>query len=151
MIDLDKIDENILRELSSNGRITNIELADKVGLSPSACLRRVQEHERSGLILGYQAKLDSVKLGIGFKCFISVGLSNHTKKSQKDFEKAILKASEVVECHNVTGVFEYLLKVETKDLISYKTFHIFKSRENDCHLRYYLDTVTSALAWGWEL
>lgn len=120
---LDKINEQILRIMQDDGRITNSDLADQVGLSPSACLRRVQELEAQGVIKSYKAVVDKNKLGIGFTAYLSVGLSLHTKKAQNDFEKAIAKSPEVVECHNVTGAFEFLLRVETKDLATYKYFH----------------------------
>ncbi|PIP95165.1 MAG: AsnC family transcriptional regulator [Bdellovibrio sp. CG12_big_fil_rev_8_21_14_0_65_39_13] len=123
MTTIDEFDERILQELKANGRISNAELAGRIGLSPSACLRRVQELERSGVIKGYGAIIDNSLLGIGFTAYITVGLSVHTKKSQNDFEKAIVKSPEVRECHNVTGSFEYILRVETKDLASYKFFH----------------------------
>ena len=100
-----------------------IELADRVGLSPSACLRRVQELERSGVIKGYRAVIDPAKLGLTFIAYVTVGLSSHTKKSQADFEAAVADAPEVRECHNITGTIEYLLRVETEDLASYKHFH----------------------------
>lgn len=120
---MDKLNERILQELVKNARISNAELADRVGLSPSACLRRVQELERTGIIKGYRAVLDHAALGIGFTAYISVGLSDHTKKSQKAFEKAIIRSKEVRECHNITGSVEYMLRVETSDLAAYKIFH----------------------------
>ena len=123
MAGLDQIDRKILRELGSEGRISNIELADRVGLSPSACLRRVQELERSGVIKGYRAVVDPAKLGLTFLAYVTVGLSSHTKKSQGDFEAAMALAPEVRECHNITGTIEYLLRVETQDLAAYKHFH----------------------------
>lgn len=123
MAGLDQIDRKILRELGSEGRISNIELADRVGLSPSACLRRVQELERSGVIKGYRAVVDPAKLGLTFLAYVTVGLSSHTKKSQSDFEAAMALAPEVRECHNITGTIEYLLRVETQDLAAYKHFH----------------------------
>ena len=123
MAGLDQIDRKILRELASEGRISNIELADRVGLSPSACLRRVQELERSGVIKGYRAVIDPAKLGLTFVAYVTIGLSSHTKKSQNDFEAAMALAPEVRECHNLTGAIEYLLRVETEDLASYKHFH----------------------------
>lgn len=119
----DKYNDRILRELRKDGRITNTELAEKVGLSPSACLRRVQELEREGVIAGYRAVLNSRKLGREFIAYVMVGLSKHTKEAQKQFEQTITQSAEVLECHNVTGSFEYLLRIETKDLVSYKTFH----------------------------
>lgn len=120
---MDRINAQILRELTRDGRMSNIDLADRVGLSPSACLRRVQDLERSGVIAGYRAMLSRELLGIGFIAYVTVGLSTHTKQAQQGFEEAIAGASEVVECHNVTGSFEYLLRVEVSDLASYKHFH----------------------------
>ena len=120
---MDKKDEHILRSLSAEGRISNTDLSAKVGLSPSACLRRVQELERSGVIRGYRAVLDAARLGIGFTAYVAVGLANHSKASQTAFEEAIANFDEVRECHNTTGSFEYLLRVECKDLAAYKAFH----------------------------
>lgn len=119
----DEINQHILRELSRDGRISNLELADRVGLSPSACLRRVQDLEREGVIAGYRAVLDRSKLGIGFVAYVTVGLNQHNKASQEAFESAISRAPEVIECHNITGTIEYLLRVEAADLVAYKTFH----------------------------
>lgn len=119
----DEINQKILRELSRDGRISNLELADRVGLSPSACLRRVQDLERAGVIAGYRAVLDRSKLGIGFVAYVTVGLNQHNKASQEAFESAISRAPEVIECHNITGTIEYLLRVEAADLVAYKTFH----------------------------
>lgn len=120
---MDRYNERILHELKKDGRITNAQLAEKIGLSASACLRRVQELEKSGVIAGYKAVVDTSKLGKGFKAFVTVGLATHTKEAQKSFEQAIVQSEEVLGCHNVTGEFEYLLQVETKDLTSYKSFH----------------------------
>ena len=120
---MDAINQKILRELGRNARLSNLELSDRVGLSPSACLRRVQELERSGVITGYRVQLDAAQLGIGFTAYITVGLNNHTKASQEAFEQAISRAEEVIECHNVTGTVEYLLRVEATDLAAYKVFH----------------------------
>ncbi|MEN1728066.1 MAG: Lrp/AsnC family transcriptional regulator [Pseudomonadota bacterium] len=120
---IDIINDRILRIMRVDGRISNAELAEKIGLSPSACLRRVQELERTGVISGYRAVLDRVKLGQGFVAYVAVGLSEHTKSAQKNFEAEIASIDEVVECHNMTGSFEYLLRVETTDLLAYKAFH----------------------------
>lgn len=119
----DKINQQILHELSRDGRISNLDLADRVGLSPSACLRRVQELERSGVITGYRAVLDRQAMGVGFVTYIGVGLSEHSKAAQMAFEQAMQGAPEVVECHNITGTIEYLLRVECADLPTYKRFH----------------------------
>ena len=120
---LDKINRRILLELENDGRISNTDLAQKVGLSASACLRRVQELEREGIIQGYRAVLDRSVLGGGFTVYVAVGLSRHLKKDQEAFERAMSKAPEVRECHNVSGTIEYLLRIEVSDLEAYKFFH----------------------------
>ena len=119
----DAIDDRILRALSRDGRISNAELAAEVGLSPSACLRRVRALERGGTIRGYRAVLDRESVGGGFVAYVAVGLSVHSKASQEAFERSIAAAPEVRECHNVTGMVEYLLRVEVSDLAAYKHFH----------------------------
>ncbi len=124
MTELDRYNQNILRELENDGRISNLELAERIGLSPSACLRRVQDLERSGIIRGYRAVLDREKLGIGFIAYIAVGLSDHTVPSQERFETAMRASPAVRECQNTTGIFEYLLRVELPDIAAYKRFHV---------------------------
>lgn len=119
----DDQNDRILRELSRNGRISNIDLAERVGLSPSACLRRVQDLERRGVIKGYRAVLDPEAMNKGFVAYVAVGLSQHTKTVQEAFERAMARAPQVSECHNVTGGIEYLLRVEVADLAAYKVFH----------------------------
>ncbi|MEM1145640.1 MAG: Lrp/AsnC family transcriptional regulator [Pseudomonadota bacterium] len=123
MIKKDRYSDRILQILKVDGRVSNIDLAQRVGLSPSACLRRVQELERSGVISGYRAILDGSKLGVGFVAYVAVGLKDHSKAAQLAFEAAISESSEVRECHNVTGSFEYLLRVECENLGAYKVFH----------------------------
>ncbi len=123
MAGLDHKSEEILRVLSGDGRISNLELAQRVGLSPSACLRRVQDLEVRGIIKGYRAVLDRAALGSGFVAYIGVGLRDHSKASQKAFEQSISRAPQVRECHNITGTIEYLLRVECADLREYKLFH----------------------------
>ncbi len=116
---MDQINENILRELARDGRISNLDLADRVGLSPSACLRRVQDLERRGVIKGYRAVLDKTAMGVGFIAYAAVGLNSHTKSSQEAFERAMAIAPEVVECHNITGTVEYLVRIEVAGLAAY--------------------------------
>lgn len=123
MSGMDQIDNKILRVLSRDGRISNTNLADKVGLSPSACLRRVQALEKSGVIKGYRAVLDKEAMDMGFVAYVLVGLSNHSKSAQEEFERAMQRAPEVQECHNTAGVTEYLLRVEVSNLPAYKLFH----------------------------
>ena len=124
MAKIDKCSERILQELESNGRISNVEFADVAGLSLSACLRRVQELERVGIIKGYRAVLNKTDLGVGFTVFIAVGLSDLTTKSILAFEKAITRSKQVRECHNIIGTVEYLLRVETADLAPCKVFRL---------------------------
>jgi Lrp/AsnC family leucine-responsive transcriptional regulator len=123
MTKLDEIDHRILRELVRDARQSNLQLADRVGLSPSACLRRVQVLERDGIIKSYRAVLDPARLGIGFVAYVTVGLGSHTKAAQEAFERAVARAPEVRECHNITGTVEYLLRVEAADLAAYKHWH----------------------------
>lgn len=120
---MDAIDSKILRELEAEGRISNLQLAERVGLSPSACLRRVQALEASGVIKGYRAVLDRTRLGAGVTIFVMVGLGGQLKADSLSFEAAMASAPEVRECHNVTGSVEYLLRVEVGDLEAYKRFH----------------------------
>ena len=123
MTKIDEKDRQILRALCAGGRISNLDLAERVALSPSATLRRVQALEAAGVIAGYRAVLDPARLGIGFVAYLSVGLKEHTKSAQEAFERAMAGAPEVRECHNITGNVEYLLRVEAADLASYKEFH----------------------------
>ncbi|MCQ0969944.1 Lrp/AsnC family transcriptional regulator [Paracoccus sp. TK19116] len=119
----DQISEQILRVLSSDGRISNVDLAARVGLSPSACLRRVQDLERRGVIAGYRAVISPGARGIGFVAYVTIGLSRHTNEAQRAFERACEAAPQVTECHNITGTIEYLLRVECRDLAAYKQLH----------------------------
>jgi DNA-binding Lrp family transcriptional regulator len=123
MVKMDEINRRILRVLQADGRISNLDLAGRVGLSPSASLRRVQELERSGVIKGYRAVLDPAAMGTGFVAYVAVSLNVHTKHAQQAFERAMARAPEVRECHNITGTVEYLMRVEAEDLTAYKAFH----------------------------
>jgi len=123
MAKMDDLNRRILRELQLDGRITNADLAQKIGLSPSACLRRVQELEKDGVIAGYRAVVNRSAIGGGFTAYVAVGLSEHHKRNQRNFEKAMATAPQVRECHNVTGAIEYILRVEVEDLAAYKHFH----------------------------
>jgi DNA-binding Lrp family transcriptional regulator len=120
---MDRYDERILQELKRDGRISNVELAETIGLSASATLRRVQELEKRKVITGYRAILDANQLGVGFVAYVSIGLASHSKQAQLEFEEHVRFVDQVVECHNITGANEYLLRVETSDLPSYKQFH----------------------------
>lgn len=121
--EIDHIDRKILRELIRDGRISNLRLADIVGLSPSACLRRVQSLERLGVISGYRAVVDPVRAGIGFIAYLTAGLNDHSAEALAKFEAACRAAPEIVECHNITGSVEYLLRIEARDIEAYKRVH----------------------------
>ena len=107
---MDRFDERILQELKWDGRISNIELSERIGLSASATLRRVQDLERKGIIQGYRAVLDNGLMGIGFIAYVSIGLSSHSKAAQLEFEQHVSMEKEVVECHNITGVLSHFRK-----------------------------------------
>lgn len=121
--DPDPISTRILRILEHDGRIPNQQLAARVGLSPSACLRRVQDLERRGAIRGYRAVIAPEARAAGFTAYVTIGLARHTNDAQRAFERACLAAPQVRECHNITGTVEYLLRVEVRDLESYRRFH----------------------------
>jgi len=123
MTKIDSYNEKILHTLQQDGRLSNTNLAKTVGLSPSACLRRVQDLERSGVIQGYRAVVNPKSIGRDVVIFVMVGLSGHLRKDSQAFEAAMQLASEVRECHNITGSVEYLLRVEVADLSAYKAFH----------------------------
>ncbi|MBF9034489.1 winged helix-turn-helix transcriptional regulator [Rhodobacterales bacterium HKCCE2091] len=120
---LDQKDRQILRVLERDARISNLDLAAAVALSPSATSRRVAALEAAGVLRGYRAVTDPAKVGLGFLAYVTVGLSEHTKAAQEGFEAAVAEAPEVRECHNVTGLVEYILRVEVADLVAYKRFH----------------------------
>lgn len=120
---IDATDHKILLTLEADGRMSNTALAERVGLSQSACLRRVQGLEDAGIITGYRAVLDRTKLDGGLKVYVAVGLARHLKADQEAFERAMANAHQVRECHNVSGTIEYLLLVEVSDLAAYKHFH----------------------------
>lgn len=120
---LDAIDERILRELRRDGRMSNLALSERVGLSPSATLRRVQDLERRGVIRGFRAVLDGARVGRGFVVYVTVALSDHSKAAQREFEGIMARRPEVAECHTVAGTFDYLLRIEARDLAAYKLFH----------------------------
>jgi len=118
---LDRIDLKILAELQKNGRITNVDLADAVGLSPSPCLTRVKRLEAAGYITGYGAQLELRKLGDVLVVFTEVTLVDHRYDDFARFEAAIRTVSEIVECHLVSGGYDYLLKFITNGVNHYQS------------------------------
>lgn len=118
---LDRIDLKILAELQKQGRITNVELADAVGLSPSPCLTRVKRLEAAGYITGYSAQLELKKLGDVLTVFTQVTLSDHRSDDFARFEAAVRGIGEIVECHLVSGGHDYLLKFITNGVNHYQS------------------------------
>ncbi len=124
---LDKYDKLILHTLQTQGRISNQELADAIGLSPSPCLRRVKQLEADGLIDGYVALVNGKKLGLTLVCFMQVSMDKHTPERFALFEQKIAHYPEVLECHLVTGQSaDYLLKVIVKDMEDFQQFLLNK-------------------------
>ena len=120
-MELDRFDRQILQILQTDGRISNQELADRIGLSPSPCLRRVRTLEESGLITGYRAMLDAKSLGLTLMALIHISMDQHTPERFNDFETAIADIPEVMECLLITGQSaDYQLKVVVKDLDAYQ-------------------------------
>ena len=122
MTALDKIDARILRALQSDGRISNLKLAAKVHLSPTAVLERVKRLTREGFILGYEARLNPVKLGAGLLVFIEVLLDRTVHDVMDSFKAAVQVRREILECHLVAGGFDYLLKTRVADMAAYREF-----------------------------
>jgi Lrp/AsnC family transcriptional regulator, leucine-responsive regulatory protein len=119
---LDAIDRKILAALQDNGRLSNVELAERVGLSPSPCLRRVRMLEDAGMITRYVALLDQKAVGLPVSVFISIKLERQQEDDLDHFEAAVRKYPEVLECYLMTGTRDYLLRVATRDLAAYERF-----------------------------
>lgn len=125
---MDSIDLRILKELRKDGRLSNQELADRVSLSASPCLRRVRKLEESGVIKGFTALIDHRTYGLSINAFISVRLEKHTDGLVSDFEKGIQELDEVIACYLISGSRDYLLQIVAKDLDSYEQFLCKKLR-----------------------
>jgi Lrp/AsnC family leucine-responsive transcriptional regulator len=120
--DLDRIDLKILNALQQDGRSSNLKLAEVVSLSPTAVLARVQRLTREGFILGYEARLNPLKLGAGLMVFVEVVLDRTTPHVFEAFRAAVQVRSEIMECHMVAGGFDYLLKTRMADMNAYREF-----------------------------
>ncbi len=118
--EIDRIDKSILRELQINGRLANVELARRVGLSPTPCLERVKRLESNGFITGYEAVLSPQKLQASLLLFVEIRLNHTSPDVFKDFKKAVIELPQVLECHLVSGDFDYLIKARVADMVSYR-------------------------------
>lgn len=122
-VDLDRIDKHILREMQRNGRISNLELADKVGLSPTPCSRRVKRLEESGLIDGHVTLLNKQALGLNLTAMVGISMDRHTPDRFVNFERSVRDMPEILECLIVTGQSaDFLLKVVVRDMQHYEQF-----------------------------
>jgi len=123
---LDAIDCRIIAALQADGRLTNVELAERVGLSPSPCLRRVKRLEQEGYIEAYRAVLGRERLGLGLTVFVGVKTETHADARAEAFHDAIVAMPEIVACHMVAGEVDYLLEVVVPDLARYRRFLLDK-------------------------
>ena len=117
---IDEFDKKILAMLASDGRMTVTDLASEVGLSKTPVQARLRRLEAAGVILGYMARLDPVKLGLPHVAFVEVKLSDTREAALRAFNEAVGRLPEVEECHMIAGAFDYLLKVRTRDMASYR-------------------------------
>lgn len=118
-VELDRIDRRILAVLQREGRISNVDLAERVALSPTPCLRRVKRLEEQGVIAGYRADLDRRALGLGMTAFVFVNIERHGPRSTQAFVDAALAIEQIVACHVLTGSFDFLLEVVARSLDDY--------------------------------
>ena len=116
----DRIDKNILFELQKNGRLSNVELSKRVGLSPTPCLERVKRLEKEKYILGYQANLNPAKLDVALLVLVEITLTKTSPDVFNDFSAAVHELDVIQECHLVSGDFDFLLKTRVKDMSAYR-------------------------------
>ena len=124
---MDKIDRAILAQLQEDGRLSNVELAERVGLSPSPCLRRVRSLEAAGVITGYRAALDPARIGCAFQVLVHVTMATGDRKATMEaFEAGVAAIDEVVECRRMFGDPDYLLWIAVEDLAAYEQLYMGK-------------------------
>jgi Lrp/AsnC family leucine-responsive transcriptional regulator len=120
--DLDAIDHRILASLQEDGRRTNVDVSDAAGLSPSPCLRRIKRLEADGVIRGYRAILDREAVGLGLTVFVEIKVEKHSKANAAKLQDTLAAIPEVVSCHMVSGVADFVAEVAVPDLASYERF-----------------------------
>jgi DNA-binding Lrp family transcriptional regulator len=126
---MDRLDRAILRHLQADGRLSNVELAERVRLSPSPCLRRVRALEAAGVIRGYHADVDPAAVGRGFEVTVHVELTLKDRATVEAFERGIAGLDEVVECRRMFGVPDYVMRVAVTDADAYEAFYMSKLAE----------------------
>src|SRR5579863_3281393 len=119
---MDAVDRQIIAELSRDGRLSNVELAERIGLSPAPCLRRVRRLESDGVILGYAARIDPRAVGRSFEVLVNVDLTSKDRATFEAFEAAVAALEEVTEIRRMFGLPDYVLRVATDSIESYETF-----------------------------
>lgn len=119
---MDDFDQQILRELQLDARLTHQDLSERIGLSPSPCARRIKKLEADGIITGYSANVDETKMGFGVSVFVSVKLDQQIEGRLVKFEKEIAQYREVVDCWLMTGSFDYLMRISVRDLNEFEHF-----------------------------
>jgi DNA-binding Lrp family transcriptional regulator len=135
MYKLDHIDKKILEILQTNGKITNAKLAEMINLSPAPTLERVKKLEKAGLIKGYYAKIDERKLGYGIVAYMLVSVIRQEDRDEKSFYNRIKNLHEIVECHQITGPADYLIKLYLKDMEEFDMFVREKLTNMECVLQ----------------
>jgi DNA-binding Lrp family transcriptional regulator len=118
--ELDETDIRILRALQADGRLANVELAERINLSPSPCLRRTRRLEAAGIIAGYRAEIDRVKVGLGLTVFIEIKVERHSRSNADELTAALLAIPEVVSCCMVSGAADFLVELAVADLAAYE-------------------------------
>ena len=116
----DKIDLQILKILQQNGRITNLQLSNEIGLSPAPTLERVRKLENLGVIKSYHAVVDEEELGLGIKTYVQIQLDFHQANTIQTFVDEVKEIKEIIECHHVTGNCDFVLKIYVKDIKAYE-------------------------------
>jgi len=117
---LDKTDLKILKTLQENGRITNLQLSNEIGLSPAPTLERVRKLEKAKFIMSYHALANSEKLGIGIKALIQISLARQVENAIQNFTKLVMEIPEIVECYQVTGRFDYQMMIMVEDIAAFE-------------------------------
>lgn len=128
MNNLDRMDQRILDELQSDGRLSNVELSNRIGMSESACLRRVKNLESSGIIDKYVAIINQEKVGLPSDVFVSVSLERQQEEQLKGFEKAVADVPEVMACYFMSGDVDFLMRVAVQDATDYERVHNLLTR-----------------------
>jgi DNA-binding Lrp family transcriptional regulator len=122
-VQVDGFDRKIVSALAGNGRMTTVELAGQVGLSPSACTRRLQALEAEGVISGYRAPVNPSAIGLGITAFVEITLDRQSDEALRAFEQALAKCPNVLSCHLMSGSSDYLIRVAARDLSDFERLH----------------------------